>query len=312
MSNGQDAAINTGGSPSPDSGELVSTIDLAPPVEKAADTDPEAANKTGAQTSEQKTPEDGKSAEGKPAEDAGAEGDGKPSGEEDRFDKHPRFVELRTQLQESKKSYDTLQTRFTQLESQIAAGQQPSTGQQTQDGELPYRDVGKMTAEELNDWSSDDPHGYHANILAQAKFELGQEFGDKLDEQSYENAVVAELEAFAAEHPDFDEMWERHELQDFIAGHPGHNAVSAYYFLTSEKRGSDNQAAIDEAVKKAEQKFQDNLKAKNEARSLPAGVQRAGASVDTDEELKDSKKFGGTNRVLANRLTRLRQSRGMG
>jgi hypothetical protein len=168
-----------------------------------------------------------------------------------------------------------------------------------------------MSAEELNDWQSDDPHGYYNNVLGQARYELGQEFSSQLDEQNYENAVVAELEEFAAEHPDFDEMWARNELQNFIAAHPGHNAVSAYYYLTAEKRKADTEAQVNSAVKEAEKKFVENAKAKNEARTLPAGPQNVGATVDTEQELQDTKKFGGTTRVLANRLTRLRQSKGM-
>ena len=162
-----------------------------------------------------------------------------------------------------------------------------------------------MSSEELLDWQSEDPHGFYQNVLAQAKHEISQEFDSRLEKKTSEDAVVSEYQSFAEQHPDFDSMWEDGTLPDYMDKHPGHNAISAYLLLTRE---SQVKSEVEKAVAEAEKKFASNQRAKREQRPLAAGPQTTGTmDAPVDAELKDSKKFGGSTRVLANRLRALRQ-----
>lgn len=288
--------LNEGGESSApiQTGGLISTTDFVT-SKAAADTEPEGANNTeGADTN-------GPAKDGQGA--AGAAGK-KTEGEDadlTRFDKHPRFQELRTKAEAAEKRAIKLESQVSKL---MEATSKKTSGEKGAD-DLPYKDTSKMTAEQLLDWQSEDPHGYYKNVLEQAKHEVNQDFDHRLEAKNSEDAIVTEYQTFAEQHPDFDGMWEDGTLPGFMDKHPGHNAISAYLVLSGEKR---TQEAVDKAVAAAEKKFATNQRAKRESRSLGAGPQTTGShGAPVDAELQDSKKFGGTTRVLANRLRALRQ-----
>jgi len=302
-----DTTINTdvGGSSVPaQTGGLISTTEFhSSPV---ADADPEGANNSeGAET------KDG-SAEGKDDAEKGEQAKGgeaeKEEKEEDadltRFDKHPRFNELRTRAEKA-------EDRVARLEAKLDKALESVVSRPGNEGpeELPYKDISKMTAEQLLDWQSEDPIAYHNNLLAQAKYELGRDFDSRLEQRSGEDAVVSTYQRFAETHDDFDAMWDNGELQKFIQANPGHNTISAYYALTNEKQ---TQAATEKAVAAAEKKFTANQKAKRENKSLSAGPQTTGtSSAPVDSELLDTKKFGGPIAVMAKRLADRRRQAGL-
>jgi hypothetical protein len=293
---------SSGASPQPDQGELIGTMDLAPKAEaKSADAEPEGANNTGAQKAEDGKPQDGKG-EGKPA-DAGAEGDAAKN--DDRLDKHPRFQQLIAERDALKTSVSTLTARMDGLEAKGANG----TDANDSGDSSPMAKLADMDKNELADFITDNPHEYSQMILDQAKTDVTSELSEKMNQGRFEDAVVHELEAFASQNEDFDPMWESGVLKQFMQSHPGQNAISAYYLLTADKRKGEVDGMIEEAVKKAEDKFTANQKAKNQISVIPSAPQGAGNTRAVDAELKDTKKFGGDKTVLASRLTRFRQAK---
>lgn len=282
-------------------GDLVSTTEFT--SKPKADAEPEVANKTeGAAEDAQdgKGDVDEKIETKTPETKEGEDEKTKPSGEEDRFDKHPRFQELRTRA-------ETAEGRVSQLEKKLDDFMASQTKQTPT--ELPYKDVSKMSAEELLDWQSDDPQGYYANILKQAEHNLSLKFEQSLDQRTNENAIVTTYNTFAEKNPDFDAMWDKGVLETFMGKNPGHNAISAYYALTMEDR---IQEAVDKAVKDAEGKFVKNQRAKRESKSLDAGPQTTGTKdAPVETELQDTKKFGGPVAVMAKRLKQRRAQAGL-
>jgi hypothetical protein len=296
---GEAGALNTdaGSSPQPAQiGELVSTVEFHSPKPAAADKTPEGALKTEA-ASKDSQPAAGKETEG------GKTGKGeKAPGEDDRFDKHPRFQELNQRVRESDRIIRELKQQVSDLTAKAGS---PPKGEKDDQGDLPFKDISKMKPEELLDWQSEKPHEFYQNVLAQAKHELSKEFTQNFEQRSREDAVVATYESFAKEHPDFDHMWDEGKLQEFMQSNPGHNAISAYWAITAEAKVAE---AAEKAAKEAEAKFIKNQRAKRAADVLPQGPSAPGSFGTGDEALKDSKKFGGTTAVLAQRLADRRRS----
>ena len=302
-----DTNVSSGISPQPDQGELVSTIELSQQVQAmAANTDPEGANNTGAQgkikTDESAPPEGGKGTGGDEKGTGGAD----TNADDTRFDNHPRFQQLIAERDGLKTSFQELNDKFTQLEKSVSGNKPGDAGE---GDESPMAKLAGMSKNDLADFISDNPHDYTQMILDQAKSELTSEFGEKLNQGRFEDAVVGELEAFAKAHEDFDPMYESGLLQQFISSHPGHNAISAYFTLTADKRQGEVQGLIDNAVKKAEDKFTANQKARNQISIMPSAPQGAPNANAIDPELSDTKKHGGKTTVLANRLARMRQAK---
>lgn len=288
----ENGAIQTdaGSSPVPaQSGELISTVEFQPQP-AAADKPSEGTLKT--EATDKKQPA-GKEAEA---------GKTDHKGDDDRFDKHPRFQELNRRVKESEERSRELEKTLKEL----SARQAPPKGGDKGEGveKPPYKDVSKMTPEELLDWQSDDPKGYYQNLLAQAKAELNSDLTQSFEQRQKEDAVVSTYESFAKANPDFDEMWDQGSLQEFMRSNPGHNAISAYHALTADAK---LKAATEKAAKDAEATFVKNQRAKRTSDVLPQGPSAPG-TFSGDEALKDSRKFGGTSAVLASRLADRRRS----
>lgn len=302
MNQEADATLNNEGageSSAPmQAGGLVSTTEFITTPAPSADADPEGANK--AEGTDKGS--EGQEKAGATADDETKDGettDGKPSGEDDRFDKHPRFQELRTRA-------ETAEKRTAKLESQVEKLLEGKSPKGKEKEEPTFKDVSKMTNEELLDFQSEDPHAYYKNVLAQAKHELGADFDSKLEKKSSEDAIVSTYQDFAEKNPEFDTLWDQGKIKAYMEDNPGHNAISAYYMLTSEKSTQD---AIDAAVKSAEEKFVANQRAKRKSKPLSSGPQTTGTKdAPVDAQLQDTKKFGGVTRVLADRLKARRQN----
>ncbi|MCG7851749.1 MAG: hypothetical protein MIO92_04430 [Methanosarcinaceae archaeon] len=268
------------------SGDLVSTVELLPPKAPTPDPSKNDANIEG--TPEQKIAD---------ANDeatkllAGKDKAGSQDGGDIDLDKHPRFVQLNARMKEAEK-------RAASLEAQFNSQTKPPV--KDDQGGPTFKDISKMTKDEILDWQTENPQEYYANILAQAKHEISGDIKSSFNKQSSENAVIDTYEQYAKENDDFDSMWDSGELQRFMDRHPGHTAISAHMTITSDKK---TKAAIDEAVKKAEKKITDNIKAKRESRVLSSGpsASRTFNASDIPEDLKNTKEHGGLAAVLARR-----------
>ena len=252
----------------------------------------------------QKTDEEIKAEETKAAETEKKEAETKVAqAQEDdaRFDKHPRFQELIH-------SKNTLKEQVQALQSKVDEGLKPK---ETEDPG--YKDVSKMTAEEIREWMEEDPVAYTANIAKQIRAEVMKEVDEKSSQRTHEDQVFKTLDDYAAKNKTFDPMWDSGEIQKFMNKNPGHNAMSAHMALTAEGAAKDVEIRIKEAVEKAQKETKEKVikdfKAKRGAQVLSAGPTTTGTvQGKIAPELKDPKKFGGNNTVLAERLKQRRQA----
>ena len=216
---------------------------------------------------------------------------GSQDGGEIDLDKHPRFIQLNARMKEAEK-------RAASMEAQVTSQNKPPVKEVQV--EPTFKDVSKMTKEEILDWQTEDPHGYYANVMAQAKHEISGDIKTSLTKQNSENAVIDTYEQYAKANDDFDSMWDSGELQRYMDRHPGHTAISAHMVITGDKK---TQLAVEEAVKKAEKKITNNIKAKRESRVLSSGpsASRTFNTTEIPEDLKNTKEHGGLAAVLARR-----------
>ena len=252
-----------------------------------------------------KTDEDVKAEEEKVAADK-VEADEKAAEEkaaedEARFDKHPRFKELVSSKNDLKAQVDTLQ-------AQVDKGLKPKEAE-----DLGYKDISKMSEDDLRDWIDNDPIAYTANIAKQIKAEVTADVEGRFSQKSQEDNVFKTFDDYAAKNETFDPMWDSGEIQSFINNNPGHNAISAHMALTSEATANGVESkikdAVDKAVKETEERVIKNFKAKKGAQVIGSGPVTTGTTQGrTAPELKQPKKFGGINTVLAARLKERRQA----
>lgn len=304
MPNEAGTIIDEAGSPSQPvtsgDGDLVSTTEfMASPVDDADSTsgaDDKAQGTPGAQDT---PPDEGAGKEaGDDADPNKAAGEG-----DDRFDKHPRFVELNDRMKAAETRAANAEAKVTVLGDKVNESFEGKKGE----GDLPYKDVGKMSDEEVQEWQDDDPKGFYSNMLLQAKHEVGQEMKADMSSRTMEDAIAGTYEDYAKKNSDFDQMWDSGELKIFMDKNPGHNAISAHMALTAGKKQTE---AIEDAVKAAEKRIMNNLKAKGKSSVLGAGPSSsARAASDSPPELKDTTKHGGLNAVLAQRSLARDQAR---
>lgn len=270
--------------------DLIATVDEPMPVASSEET----------QKTDEKTEEETKVAETEAKETAAT----KQAQEDDaRFDKHPRFQEL---IQ----SKNSLKEQVQTLQSKVDEGLK---AKETEDPD--YKDVSKMTAEEIHEWTDNDPVAYTANIAKQIRAEVMKEVDEKSSQRTQEDKTLKTFDDYAAKNDTFDQMWDSGEISAFISKNPGHNAISAHMELTAEGKTKDVEArikdAVEKAVKEAEDKVIKNFKAKKGAQVLSSGPATTGtAHGKVAPELKEPKKFGGINTVLAERLRQRRQAVG--
>ena len=126
-------------------GELISTV----VVPTATDTDPEGAKNTQAQPA---APAADPKGETKPED-----GDKVAKGDSERFDKHPRFVELNRRVKSFDEENRLLKAELDQIKAKLETPATPDPP--------PFKDWSKMSEDELLDWQSSDPKGFIDNFL---------------------------------------------------------------------------------------------------------------------------------------------------
>ena len=279
-----------GTSSGPGSGELVETVGISQPV---ANAEPEGAKNTEAAPAEELEPGETETVVEK------------PKGEEFRFDKHPRFIELNTRLKQAE------ETNRKILEEMALSKSKAETKQ-----EQAFKDWTQMKDEELLEWQTSDPKGYLDNLRAftQQSIRAGinefkEQFQKQAEQQTYEQKIQSTYESYAKDNPDFDELWDSGELKGFMDKHPGHNAISAHIMLTAEKR---QQEAIEKAVSDALKKKEAEIKSKRAAAKVmsagPAAVPTPAS--EADDRLKNPTQYGGKANVLMQRLVDRRKAVG--
>jgi len=248
-------------SPDPSTGELFETMDIESPEtlpteepiqEEAAKEDTLQEEKEAKETETQEKP---KETPEEPEEKTEETDKLEP------FHKHPRFQEMNKTIKELKAQVEQLTAK--------PAEETPE--------DLGYRDITKMTPDEIQDWQDEDPVGWAKNLLMQAKAEVRNDIRAEAHQNAMRAAADKTLDDFVKAHPDFDEVYESRVLSQYCDEHPGHNIISAYLAINEEKAReshgkeietlkasfeAEKKAAIDAAVKEAVEKIQKQYRAK--------------------------------------------------
>lgn len=229
-----------------------------------------------------------------------AEGD---TGDDTRYDKIPRFQELhkRATAAEAKLS---MMENVPALEPSREALEIPVGA----DGEPLFKDISTMTAAEVREWQEDDPIGFAKNTEEMTLFRISAR-AQQGQRDEIRKATFAEIgktfDEYAKNNPDFNEMWEKNELQAYMQAHPGNNAISAHMILTEQKRLA---AIVAKTVKETESRVIKNFQAKKNATVInPGTISRSAGDDGVDPALKNTKQFGGIHSVLANKLAESRR-----
>ena len=248
-------------SPDPSTGELFETMDIESPEtlpteepiqEEAAKEDTLQEEKEAKETETQEKP---KETPEEPEEKTEETDKLEP------FHKHPRFQEMNKTIKELKAQVEQLTAK--------PAEETPE--------DLGYRDITKLTPDEIQDWQDEDPVGWAKNLLMQAKAEVRNDIRAEAHQNAMRAAADKTLDDFVKAHPDFDEVYESRVLSQYCDEHPGHNIISAYLAINEEKAReahgkevetlkasfeAEKKAAIDAAVKEAVEKIQKQHRAK--------------------------------------------------
>lgn len=228
--------------------------------------------------------------------------DASPTGDQTggRLDRDSRFQQVLKNNKHLKKQLDDLTTKHNEVLERLDKMANP---QGSQTGGADDGKVFGMTQEELLDLQATNPGKYTQLLIENATKQVTESVlksvNDSRNKRSFEESVGKTYEQYAKENPDFDEMWDAGDIQDYIDKHPGYDAISAHMALTQEARIN---AAVEKAVKEATDKIYRDLRTKGKAAVLGAGpsghVTRQGAA---DQELQNSKAYGGKYAVLARR-----------
>ena len=244
--------------------------------------------------------------EKEPGEGDEAGKDKELSGEDDRFDKHPRFQELNTQNKD-------LTAKVNQLEGMMQALKDMAPAKVPEQEAAPdFENVTGMTKEEIQDQFDDDPVAFMANFAKQVEYEVTQAVTSRLQTQDTETEARTSIQEFAEKNPDFTTKWESGEIQTVMnrAIKGFHNPISAYYELINGTRDQSMQDQIKEAVAKATKDTEERVTKNHQAKRRIAPIDGGAAPKNSveNEDLKDTKKSGGLVSAIAQRILQGRQA----
>jgi hypothetical protein len=244
--------------------------------------------------------------EGEPeGDEKGKEKDGGLDGQDDRFDKHPRWQEMSAKA----KKADELEAKNAELMSELETLRTPTPAKEEEQPD--YEDVTQLDDDEIIEKFNDDPKSFMANFAKQVRSEVVKSVFGKLETSSKEAKVRQRVDQFAKDNEDFLPKLKDGTIAKYMQANPGHTPISAYLEMTNADRQGSVQKQIDEAVKKAvketEEKVRKDLLAKR--RVVPIDSSAAPKdSANHDKELQDTKKLGGTVAAITQRILRQRQA----
>jgi len=171
-----------------------------------------------------------------------------------RFDQHPDWQRMMRERDEARQEAQRIKEERIRLEAERDFLREQRR-QPAQEEPLPYKDTSRMSAEDLAEWMTTDPKGYHDNLVIQAREQAKREVRMALEQseqrrlqESREASIRRTYEKYEKENPDFKAMWDRGEIQVFLEANPGHNPISAHQTMTMEARVK---AAAEKAAKEA-------------------------------------------------------------
>lgn len=299
-------------------GTTMPTVDLPPAAKTKDDADTAASGDETTAGKDDTAAQDAQKGDDDGESDTGTKTGTK--GQEGRFDQDPDWQRMKTERDEAKAQAETIKavldtlTKGGQAPGQDAAGKQDAA----EAGELPFKDITKMSKEDLIEWFENDPIGYEKNRFAQFFYETKQVLAHEQAQERQTESVQGTYEAFKQDHPGFQVALDSGEITKFMEAHPGHNHLSAYLSMTTPKLHDDAKSYMDavvkeareQAVKETEERVNKNWIAKRGAALLNAGptVKSGGEGSKIPDELKDTKAHGGRTAALASILHKMRAS----
>ena len=233
-----------------------------------------------------------------------ASGKGKEDSSDDtRFDQHPRFQQLRREKEEAL-------LKAAKLEGQLEATRITAQPVKKEDpAPLPFKDINKMTPEQIREWQEDDPKGFAENLQKQAihiaKEEITRESNLRMQAEREKGGLQKSYEEFEKAYPDFRKMWDSGEIMTYLNTHPAENPKSAYFQLTLTNKIAE---AVAKAKKETEEEVTKRFQAKRNAKVLGGDGPSGAARTDEDPALQNTKQHGGRTAVLADKLRSMRQA----
>lgn len=221
-----------------------------------------------------------------------ADGTDKAAGDEP--PKHPEIGKDHPVLKEFEEKIAAAEKRAAQLEARMQIlGQQPR--KEPEQPKPTFKNMAAMSVEELQAWQDQDPKGYAANLLQQAKWEIAEDLRKEAAQKNGARALDDAFRGYSEKHSDFMDMVHNGSILKYVQQNPGHNAFSAHLAMKLDKMESDYQArekaAVEKAVKEAETKWQATIKNKKAAAGLKD--QPSNTPGDNKESvLKNPKKYG--------------------
>ena len=217
-----------------------------------------------------------------------------------RFDKHPRWQQREAKLREA-------EVKLAAIEAENRILKEIRTTPTERTPATPaYRDITTWSDDEIKAALEDNPKAFAANLYLQIKAEVERDVQAGMAAKSTEQKVAETYNSFRADHPDFQGKWDNGDIRTYMDTHPGHNAMSAYLEMTLPQRiEAETKKATEEAKKRAEA----DLKAKRKATTL-SGSSSGLPDTDANDALKDTKKSGGLNTVIADKLRAMRRAAG--
>ena len=222
----------------------------------------------------------------------------KTESKEKDFHEHPRFKELVAE----KNSYKEQADKAQQVQDEFEAYKKSQTYVQEED--TAFQKVLALDSDELIESMTENPHEFFKAFAQQQRTEIEQSIMNQLGNYQKQNQTqileerqLTTFENYFDENPEAKAMLESGEIKQFMADHPGHNAISAYQTINND---SIIATATEAAVKEALAKQNKQLKAAGNAGSFSNSTSQPSVS-NRDPQLKNPEKHGGRLAVLTER-----------
>jgi hypothetical protein len=246
------------------------------------------------------------------------EGDGADDGKAKPYHKDPDFQRMKKERDDARSKFVNVEKDLSELRGQFTALMElvksGKTGGGAGDGDdnLPFKDVTKMSDDEITEWQTTDPKGFAANSMAQIRYEIenGLKAKDEIKaKQTAQSASKATYEKYANDNPDFETMWNDGTIKDFMEKNPGHNPLSAHMALTRQDRINK---AIEKTIAEKTKQIEKDIRAKFKAGTLAGGNTFVPQHKESDiaPELRNTKAHGGLISGIVNHLKQMRAASG--
>lgn len=194
---------------------------------------------------------------------------------------------------DGKGASDGVEAKFTELSNKFdRLVEKLSTGDSSDDGSDGKSKLSGLEQDDLVALMADDPEGFINKLTESVEKSVSEKVAADNANRSYDTKVEATINDYADKNKDFEEMWDKGEIQAYIEDNPGHNAISAHMAMTME-------AKIEAASKTGEETAIKNFRAKANNQVLGDGP--GIAPEQRDAALQNTSKFGGRSAVIAAR-----------